>query len=108
MSIEEQSIEQLSTEAALISNTPQPLRRWYTLLLSPLWLCLLFALMIRIWLIAHTHGVIDGDEVLVGIQAEHILRGELPIYFYGQPYMGSLEAYLVALFVAIGGPSAWT
>src|SRR5207245_2463993 len=40
--------------------------------------------------------------------AEHILRGALPIYFYGQPYMGSLEAYLVALFVAIGGPSAWT
>jgi hypothetical protein len=73
-----------------------------------LWLCLLLALVVRVWLVARTNGVIDGDEVLVGVQAEHILRGELPIYFYGQPYMGSLEAYLVALFVAIGGPSAWT
>jgi hypothetical protein len=73
-----------------------------------LWGCLLLALVIRVWLVARTNGVIDGDEVLVGVQAEHILRGELPMYFYGQPYMGSLEAYLVALFVAIGGPSAWT
>jgi hypothetical protein len=73
-----------------------------------LWVCLLLALVVRVWLVARTNGVIDGDEVLVGVQAEHILRGELPIYFYGQPYMGSLEAYLVALFVAIAGPSAWT
>jgi len=73
-----------------------------------LWVCLLLALAVRAWLVARTNGVIDGDEVLVGVQAEHILRGELPIYFYGQPYMGSLEAYLVALFVAIAGPSAWT
>src|SRR6266851_1825321 len=73
-----------------------------------LWVCLLLALLVRVWLVARTNGVIDGDEVLVGVQAEHILRGALPIYFYGQPYMGSLEAYLVALFVAIGGPSAWT
>src|SRR6266516_2866418 len=73
-----------------------------------LWVCLWLALLIRVWLVARTSGVIDGDEVLVGVQAEHILRGELPIYFYGQPYMGSLEAYLVALFVAIAGPSAWT
>ncbi len=73
-----------------------------------LWVCLWLALLIRVWLVARTSGVIDGDEVLVGVQAEHILRGELPIYFYGQPYMGSLEAYLVALIVAIAGPSAWT
>ncbi len=49
------------------------------------------------WLVIRTHGLVDGDEALVGIQAEHILRGELPIYFYGQPYMGSLEACFVAL-----------
>ena len=59
------------------------------------------------WLVIRTHGLVDGDEALVGIQAEHILRGELPIYFYGQPYMGSLEAYFVALVFAIFGPSAW-
>ncbi len=31
-----------------------------------------------------------------------------PIYFYGQPYMGSLEAYLAALLFAIFGASVWT
>jgi hypothetical protein len=115
MSIEEHSIEALTTEpreqlqgVPPQGNTRQMQKRWYTFLRSPLWICLLLAIIIRVWLIARTHGVIDGDEVLVGVQAEHILHGEFPIYFYGQPYMGSLEAYLVALLIAIGGPSVWT
>src|SRR5207245_8386841 len=119
MSIEEKSIETISPEensadvarsgpimsrlapiiSRIISSIP-PLR-------SPLWLCLLIALLIRAWLTYHTHGAIDGDESLVGIQAEHILRGEHPIYFYGQAYMGSLEAYLMAILFVIAGPSAW-
>ena len=74
-------------------------------LLSPLWLCLLVALMIRVWFALRTHGTLDGDEALLGIQAEHILRGERPIYFYGIPYFGSLEAYVAALFFAILGPT---
>ncbi len=73
----------------------------------PLLFCLLIALVVRAWLVIHTQGFIDGDEALVGIQAEHILRGELPIYFYNQPYMGSLEAYLMAGIFAIVGPSVW-
>src|SRR5215472_15560053 len=72
-----------------------------------LWVCLLVAIAIRVWLVIHTHGVIDGDEALVGIQAEHILRGELPVYFSGQPYLGSLETYCIALLFAIFGPSVW-
>jgi hypothetical protein len=76
-------------------------------LCTPLWLYLLIAFLVRAWLIIHSSGVIDGDESIVGIQAEHILHGELPIYFYGQPYMGSLEAYLVALLFALAGPSVW-
>ncbi len=115
MSIEEHSIGALNTEPRqqLQGVPPQdnprhPQKRWYTFLRSPLWICLLLAIIIRIWLVARTHGVIDGDEVLVGVQAEHILHGEFPVYFYGQPYMGSLEAYLVAILIAIGGPSMWT
>lgn len=73
-----------------------------------LWLCLLISLIVRIWLVIHTHGVIEGDEALVGIQAQHILQGERPVYFYAQPYMGSLEAYLVALLFAVAGSSVWT
>lgn len=75
--------------------------RW----ISPLWLCLLVALAIRIWLTMRTHGTMDGDEALLGIQAEHILQGERPIYFYGIPYFGSLEAYVAAGIFALFGPS---
>jgi len=115
LSIEEHSIDTATTghagqsqKAPQQENTSPIQKHWYTLLRSPLWICLLLAIVIRVWLVARTHGVIDGDEVLVGVQAEHILRGEFPIYFYGQPYMGSLEAYLVALLIAIAGPSVWT
>ncbi len=82
-------------------------RRWYRVLYSPLWLCLLAALLLRVWLMVRTQGVIDGDEALVGIQAERILHGVFPTYFYGIPYFGSLEAYLVAVLFAIFGPSVW-
>lgn len=82
-------------------------KRWYTFLLSPLWLCLLIAFTIRILLIMYTHNVIEGDEALVAIQAERILHGDFPVYFYGQPYMGSLEAYLTAVLFALFGPSVW-
>lgn len=82
-------------------------RQWYSFLLSPLWLCLLITLVIRIFLIIHTHGVIEGDESLVGIQAERILHGDFPVYFYNQPYMGSLEAYLAAILFALLGSSVW-
>src|SRR6266480_2806637 len=106
------SIEERSTEVVVAGQSPTIVSRshpkyWHTVLRSPLWFCLLVALLIRVWLVYHTHGVVDGDEALVGVQAQHILRGEHPIYYCGQPYMGSLEAYLVALLFAIAGPSVW-
>ena len=51
--------------------------------------------------------MIDGDEALVGMQAERILQGHFPVYFYGIPYFGSLEAYLASILFAIFGPSPW-
>ncbi len=83
-------------------------KRKYASYLSPLWLCLLLALIVRVWVVVRTQGFVEGDEVLTGIQAQQILRGDLPIYFYGQPYMGSLEAYLIAPIFAILGSSTWT
>ena len=84
----------------------------FTIHFSLVWvylLIMLIALALRVWLTVRTHGVIDGDEAMVGIQAENILRGErpFPLYFYGQAYMGSLEAYLVAILFKIAGPSVW-
>ena len=72
-----------------------------------LWLCFLIVIVVRVWLIVHTLGVMSGEEAMVGLQAEHILRGELPAYYYAQPYMGSLEAYLAALIFRFTGPTVW-
>ena len=93
------------TEEMAQSSDQTYARRWYRVFFSPLWLCLLAALLLRTWLIVHTQGVLDGDEALVGIQAERILHGVFPVYFYGIPYFGSLEAYLIAILFTIFGPS---
>lgn len=66
------------------------------------------AALLRLYLVIHGRGVLDGDEALVGIQAQHILQDEWHVYFYGIPYFGSLEAYLTALVFAVAGSSAWT
>ena len=85
------------------SSWSEKLRALY----SPLWLCFLLAILSRVWLIVHTHGVMAGDEMMVGLQAEHILHGDRPVYYYAQPYMGSLEAYLAALIFRLTGPAVW-
>lgn len=72
-----------------------------------LWLAIALGVLMRVVLVIRTNAMIDGDEALVGIQAERILQGQFPTYFYGQPYMGSLEAYFAAAIFAIFGPSNW-
>lgn len=74
---------------------------------APLLLALVLTVVARVFLVIRTHAMIDGDEALVGIQAERILHGQFPTYFYGQAYMGSLEAYLAAAVFRVFGPSSW-
>jgi 4-amino-4-deoxy-L-arabinose transferase-like glycosyltransferase len=47
----------------------------------------------------------NSDEAIVALMARHILRGEIPIFFYGQAYMGSLDAFLVAAGFQVLGES---
>ena len=48
----------------------------------------------------------NSDEGTIGLAALHIADGRaFPVYFYGQHYMGTLEAYLAAPIVALTGPS---
>ncbi|MBU0704567.1 MAG: hypothetical protein KKC18_11950 [Chloroflexi bacterium] len=47
----------------------------------------------------------NSDEAVVALMARHILRGEHSLFFYGQAYMGSLDAYLVAGAFALLGES---
>jgi hypothetical protein len=48
----------------------------------------------------------NSDEGTMGLAALHIAQGRgLPVYFYGQNYMGTLEAYLAAPLVAVANGS---
>lgn len=80
---------------------------WWRSSRAQLAACLLLALVVRVVVLVRSHGMMDGDEALIGIQAEQILRGARPVYFIGQAYMGSWDAYLLAPLVALLGPSAW-
>ena len=65
-----------------------------------LWLLVvtIIALALRLDHLYASNFVIDGDEAIVGLMAQHILNGQSwPTFYYGQHYMGSLEALLVAL-----------
>ncbi|HEB69615.1 MAG TPA: hypothetical protein ENI88_08340 [Desulfobulbus sp.] len=43
------------------------------------------------------------DTATVGLMSVNILHGERPLFYYGQPYFGALEAYLAALYLALFG-----
>jgi 4-amino-4-deoxy-L-arabinose transferase-like glycosyltransferase len=49
----------------------------------------------------------NSDEAVVGLMARHIQNGAHPVFFYGQAYMGSLDAFLVALFFWVFGEQVW-
>lgn len=49
----------------------------------------------------------NGDEAVVALMARHILQGARPVFFYGQAYMGSLDAWLVAGAFALWGEQVW-
>jgi hypothetical protein len=74
---------------------------------AQLLLALLLGIAVRLFVLLRSRGMLDGDEATLGIQAEQILHGAHPIYFAGQAYMGSWDAYLAAPLVALFGPSAW-
>ncbi|MBI2940684.1 MAG: glycosyltransferase family 39 protein, partial [Chloroflexi bacterium] len=69
-------------------------------------LALAAGLGLRLWLAARLP--LEADEAVVGLMARHIGRGERPVFYYGQTYMGALEAYLIAPVFALLGPSVAT
>ncbi len=69
-------------------------RRGFRLALLAL---LLVGLALRLAIIFSPLGELDGDEAVVGLMARHIaFQGERPVFYYGQPYLGSLEAFSAA------------
>lgn len=68
-----------------------------------LMLVLVIALIGRVLLIASNTVSFHSDEAVVALMARHILDGARPTFFYGQAYMGSLDAWFNAIGFAVFG-----
>ncbi|QBD82289.1 hypothetical protein EPA93_42455 [Ktedonosporobacter rubrisoli] len=67
------------------------------------------AVMLRILLVCLGWPLLDSDEGTWGLMAMHIAyRGEHPIFFYAQGYMGAFESYLAAGLFRLFGVSTLT
>lgn len=67
------------------------------------------ALLLRLDLLVHTDFVVDADEAIVGLMAQHMVKGsEFPTFYYGQHYMGSLEPILTSFVFHLFGSSPLT
>ncbi|HEU5441867.1 MAG TPA: hypothetical protein VFU88_21485, partial [Ktedonobacterales bacterium] len=67
---------------------------------------LLLATLLRGALLLRGWPSLDSDEAVVGLMARHVLHnGELPDFFWGQFYLGPLQAYLAAPIFAVFGSS---
>ncbi|MBS3770436.1 MAG: hypothetical protein KGY69_09285 [Bacteroidales bacterium] len=77
------------------------------------WFCVLSALVVsaaaglKLWLMFGGKIQFNADEAIVALMAKHINRGEFPLFFYGQSYMGSLDAMFIALGFRIFGEEVW-
>lgn len=65
----------------------------------------LAGMILRWYWIVNGRFPFNSDEAIVGLMARHILAGNTPVFFYGQAYMGSLDAWLVAFGFRIWGQS---
>ncbi|HEX4207365.1 MAG TPA: hypothetical protein VHZ51_24830, partial [Ktedonobacteraceae bacterium] len=64
---------------------------------------------LRLVLISQNWPMLNSDEGTMGIMARHIAyRGEWPIFFYGQYYMGVFQAYVGALLFHLFGASLFS
>ncbi|MGC5307301.1 hypothetical protein [Micromonospora zamorensis] len=92
-----------------MSDLEQHRGRWRPRLDRPALVALLFGLagvVYRLVLTLFTVPVSNSDEATFGLAALHIGQGrELPVFLYGQHYMGMLESYLAAPLLAVAGPS---
>ena len=67
------------------------------------------ATLLRVGLASQGWPITNSDEGTMGIMTLHIAyHGEHPYMFYGQDYMGSLEAFIGAILFQFFGPSLFT
>ena len=75
--------------------------------LSYYWVPVVIAAILKIWLLSTDSIPFNADEAIVALMARHINQGKLPVFFYGQAYMGSMDAILVAIGFRIFGEYIW-
>ncbi len=72
-------------------------------------LCLVFifsaTIFSRYGFLKYWYAHFNGDEAIVGLMTRHILQGEIPIFFYGQEYLGSLESLVASFYFRLFGSS---
>jgi hypothetical protein len=84
------------SSAPPLSRSPRvpALRSAFGLALAAL---VFLGLALRLAILASPLGELDGDEAVVGLMARHIaFLGDRPVFYYNQPYVGSLEAFTAA------------
>jgi hypothetical protein len=69
---------------------------------------LLVALVARVLMMMSNAVSFHSDEAVVALMARHITLGERPVFFYGQAYMGSLDAWVIAFGFQVFGESVQT
>ena len=79
-------------------------RKWFSVLSL---LVVSAAAGLKLWLMLGGRIQFNADEAIVALMAKHINRGEFPLFFYGQSYMGSLDAMFIALGFRIFGEEVW-
>jgi 4-amino-4-deoxy-L-arabinose transferase-like glycosyltransferase len=83
-----------------MSIRTNPLRLSSLLTWRPLWLAgaMVAAASLKLFILPLARMPFDSDEAILLLMARHIVRGEHPLFFYGEAYGGSFDSYLIALF----------
>jgi 4-amino-4-deoxy-L-arabinose transferase-like glycosyltransferase len=58
---------------------------------------------LRVWVLASPLGALDADEGVWGLMAKRFAEGHFATFYWGQSYGGTLETFLTAPVVAVGG-----
>jgi len=96
------------TAGSVVTSSPpaaEPETGWVETRSVVAWagICALLSVALKAGLLALRAFPFNADEAIVALMARHILHGRWPAFFYGQAYMGSLDATLSALgFAAFG------
>ena len=71
-------------------------------------LAVLAGLGLRVFTLTSGLRILDADEPVWGLMARHVLDGEFSVFFWGQAYGGTQEAFLTAGVFALAGSGTLT